>query len=193
MVYTSGMKVIIGLGNPEQRYTGTRHNVGFAVLDEYVRNNSLSFTRSSKFHGDIAEKGTGEHKVLFLKPSTYYNLVGESARAVCDFYRILPQDVLIIHDDLALPLGTMRTRLGGSSAGNNGVKSLTQHLGEDTARLRVGIYSDQREYMDAADFVLSKFNTKERATLERLQHVAEVCIEDFIYGNLTPMTYSAEA
>ena len=112
MVYTSGMKVIIGLGNPEKQYTGTRHNVGFAVLDEYARSNDLSFTRSSKFHGDIAEKGTGEHKVLFLKPSTYYNLVGESARAVCDFYRILPQDVLIIHDDLALPLGTLRTRLG---------------------------------------------------------------------------------
>ena len=187
------MKLVIGLGNPEQRYVDTRHNIGFAILDSYTDHKGISFVRSSKFHGDVAQQGVGEQKVLFLKPTTYYNLVGESARAICDFYRILPRDVLIIHDDLALPLGTLRTRLGGSSAGNNGVKSLTQHLGEDTTRLRVGIYSDQREYMDAADFVLSKFNTEERATLERLQHVAEVCIEDFIYGNLTPMTYSAEA
>lgn len=186
------MKLVIGLGNPEQRYTDTRHNVGFTVLDSYASRKGISFTRSSKFHGDVAQQGIGEHKVLFLKPTTYYNLVGESARAICDFYRISPQDVLIIHDDLALPLGTLRTRQGGSSAGNNGIKSITQHLGEDTTRLRVGIYSDQRQYMDAADFVLSKFNAEERATLERLQHVAEACIEDFIYGSLTPTTHSTE-
>ena len=191
MVYTGDMKVIIGLGNPEKQYTGTRHNVGFTVLDEYVRNNSLSFTRSSKFHGDIAEKGTGEHKVLFLKPSTYYNLVGESARAVCDFYHINPSDVLIIHDDLALPLGTIRTRTGGSDGGNNGLKSLGAHLGTATNRVRVGVWHEVHHGADKVSVVLGKFTAGERAILKSQQSKLSNIIDAFINDQFEATTHTS--
>lgn len=122
-------------------------------------------------------------------PTTYYNASGESVRALVDFYKLSPQDVLIVHDELMLPVGTLRTRTGGSDAGNNGVKSITQHIGENTARLRIGVGSEQRGQMDDADFVLSKFNAAERTTLTNLQHTAEGCVEDFIYGDFAPTTH----
>lgn len=186
------MKLIIGLGNPEKQYTDTRHNVGFAVLDEYARGNDLTFTRSGKFHGDIAEHGTGEHKVLFLKPTTYYNLAGESARAVCDFYRIPAQDVLIIHDDLALPLGTIRTRMGGSDGGNNGLKSLNSHLGTDTNRARIGVWHEVHHGADKVSVVLGKFTREERELLRAQQPKIDAIIDEFIAGSFEVTTHTNE-
>lgn len=186
------MKLVIGLGNPEQKYTDTRHNVGFAVLDAYADSHELSFAHSSKFHGDIAEQGVGEHKVIFLKPTTYYNLVGESARAVCDFYHIEPTDVLIIHDDLALPLGTIRTRTGGSDAGNNGLKSLNAHLGSSTQRVRIGVWHEAHHGADKVAVVLGKFTRKEREILQSQQPKIEEIVDSFIAGEFQATTHSGE-
>lgn len=192
MYYNKLMKLIFGLGNPESRYNDTRHNVGFFMLDSLAHHQSTEFKHSVKFKADIAECAIAGEKVLLAKPTTYYNLVGESARAIMDFYKLSPEDILIVHDELALPFNTLRTRQGGSDAGNNGVKSLNQHLGPETQRLRIGIWSELRDKMDDADFVLAKFSAAERAQLASIAEVAAQQIENFITGKLKPHTLRVE-
>ncbi|MEP6710637.1 MAG: aminoacyl-tRNA hydrolase, partial [Candidatus Saccharibacteria bacterium] len=134
------MKLIFAQGNPGDQYNTTRHNVGFAILDALAKKFEASFTSKPKFFADIAELNIEGEKILLVKPATFYNETGKSARALVDFYKLAPAtDVLVVHDDLALPFGTLRTREKGSDAGNNGIKSLNAHLGPDYARLRIGI------------------------------------------------------
>jgi PTH1 family peptidyl-tRNA hydrolase len=178
------MKLIIGLGNPEEKYTATRHNVGFSALDTYADVKGLSFQAKDKFKAAIAESNNSGEKVVFAKPSTYYNLVGESARAIADFYKIEPEDILIVHDELAIPFGVVRTRLSGSAAGNNGIKSIIEHIGHDTPRLRIGIHNDLATQIHDADFVLGKFTKDESEALQKaiLPKAIEL-IDEFINGN----------
>ena len=183
MCYTWDMKLIVALGNPESKYDKTRHNVGFFVADAFAKAHSLTWQHKPKFKADIAEaKG-----YIIAKPHTFYNLVGESARALCDFYKISPHDVLIIHDDLALPLGTLRTRHGGSPAGNNGIKSITQHLGDTTARLRIGTHADTP--MDQINFVLSKFTAREQQIINEQLPKLFALMTDFITDSFEPSTH----
>lgn len=174
------MKLIIGLGNPEERYKHTRHNVGFRVLGEYAHSKGSDFQLKDKFKACIAELTIDSKKIILAKPTTYYNNVGEAARLISDFYKIESADVLVIHDELALPFGTIRTRIGGSDAGNNGIKSISQHLSPDTARIRIGVYNDLRDRIDDADFVLSNFTKDEASTLPELTKKAIDCIDSFI-------------
>ena len=155
------MKLILGLGNPETRYDGTRHNVGFRMLDVFARANNTSFSNKPKFKADIAEFIVEGEKVLLVKPTTYYNESGQSYRALLDFYKIDPDDTLIVHDELALPFGTVRMRRGGSDAGNNGVKSINVHGGETSARIRIGVANQLRSATGDVDFVLGKFSKSE--------------------------------
>ena len=189
MLYTSHMKLIIGLGNPEERFNDTRHNVGFRMLDSLAAGAGVNFRSQSKFRADIAEWSLGGEKVLLVKPTTYYNLVGESARALMDFYKLSPSDVLILHDDLALPLGTVRTRLGGSDAGNNGIKSLNTHLGTDTARIRIGVWTDHHHGLDKASIVLGKFTRDELVTLDTLESTIAMIVQKFARHEFTATTY----
>lgn len=184
------MKLIVGLGNPESRYNGTRHNTGFFVLDELAKEHALTWQLKEKFKAHIAE--LPDKSALLVKPTTYYNLVGESVRALADFYKIPPEDILIVHDELALPFGTIRTREKGSDAGNNGIKSLNAHLGDTTKRLRIGIQNDLSAHMDAADFVLGKFTPAEKQQLEEtvLPHLKEQT-EKFLAGTFEPTKKSA--
>jgi PTH1 family peptidyl-tRNA hydrolase len=184
------MKLIIGLGNPELRYDGTRHNVGFAVLDAFAKIKSAVWQHKSKFRADIAE--LPDKSALLVKPTTYYNLVGESVRSLADFYKIPPEDILIIHDELALPFGTLRTRYKGSDAGNKGIKSLNTHLGTTTKRLRIGTDNELSAFMDASDFVLARFTPAERQQLATslLPHAAAQ-IEKFLDGSFEPTKISA--
>ena len=184
------MKLILGLGNPEQKYTGTRHNIGFATLDAYAATHEVPFNLKEKFRASIAEV-PGEEKVLLVKPTTYYNLVGESLRLITDFYKVSPNDILIVHDELSLPFGTIRARLGGSDAGNNGIKSVNAHGGTDTARLRVGISSELRARMGDVDFVLGMFSKDEQAALD--ESIIPKCldmIDDFIAGQHEPTSHT---
>lgn len=183
------MKLIIGLGNPESRYKYTRHNVGFFVLDSYAAEQGSTFQLKGKFKAEIAELTIDGEKVILAKPTTYYNHVGEAGQAITDFYKIDPSDILIVHDELALPFGTIRTRIGGSDAGNNGIKSLNQYLGSDTARIRIGIYNDLRDRIDDADFVLSHFTKEEQSTLEDLQPKIQVLVDSFIRGTFETTTH----
>lgn len=176
------MKLIVALGNPESNYDLTRHNVGFLLLDHVAAQLGATWQPKPKFKGEIAEVVIGGEKAILLKPTTYYNLVGESARAVVDFYKLSPQqDVLALHDELALPFGTLRTRLGGSDAGNNGIKSLIAHLGPDFARIRIGIANPLSSQRDAADFVLSRFNPEEQRALDDIATHALDFIDHFVH------------
>ena len=183
------MKLIVGLGNPEKRYDGTRHNVGFTMLEAYAKEQGISWKESSKFKSFIAELPDGS---MLIKPTTYYNLSGEAVRAVADFYKITPENVLVIHDDHALPFGTLRTRAGGSDAGNNGIKSINAHM-PGTNRLRVGTHVSLRDHAGDTDFVLSKFSSSEKQALALLQKSINKICDDFLRGTFIATTYQLDA
>lgn len=182
------MKLIIGQGNPSDKYTRTRHNIGWQILDSYASRKGAKWKESKKFTALIAKVKIGNEKVLLVKPLTFYNDTGLSARKIIDYYNLSPHtDVLAVHDDLAIPLGTIRRRLTGSPAGNNGIKSLNAHLGVDYARLRIGIYNDLRSKMGDTNFVLANFTSTEQNFIDdKIIPEAESQIELFIEGAYTP-------
>ena len=157
-------KLVVGLGNPGSKYQATRHNIGFEVVDRLAQGGSaVSFAR--KFDGLFAETEIDFHRVLLLKPETFMNLSGRSVGQVMRFYQLGLADLLVVCDDLNLPLGKLRIRGGGSDGGQKGLRDISAQLGtDDYARLRLGI--GQRGEMDAADFVLSRFRSSERPLID---------------------------
>lgn len=179
------MKLILAQGNPGSDYDQTRHNVGWLVLDAYAKEQGTDFTPKPKFFADIAELTVAGEKVLLVKPQTFYNETGRAARAIVDFYKLAPSDILVVHDELALPLGIIRVRERGSDAGNNGIKSLNTHLGQDYTRLRIGIANDQLDRIGAFDFVLGRFSADEHHTLNNsIIPKAVELIDHFCRGEL---------
>lgn len=176
------MKLIFAQGNPETKYDGTRHNVGFAVLDQYAAGHNATFSEKPKFFGHIAELSIAGEKTLLVKPDTYYNETGRSARALVDFYKLdTATDLLVVHDDLALPFGTLRVRQQGRDAGNNGIKSLNAHLGDSYHRLRIGVDNDLRTLAGDTDFVLGRFTQEEHTALDQtIIPAADAIIDAFI-------------
>jgi PTH1 family peptidyl-tRNA hydrolase len=165
------MKLIVGLGNPGRKYQGTRHNVGFAVLAELARRYATGRPRS-KFHGDVVEANLDGQKALLLSPVTYMNNSGASVLAARDFFKLPEQDLLVICDDLNLPLAKLRFRPGGSSGGQKGLADIIRRLGtEEVPRLRVGIGAPP-EAWDATDYVLAKFTQDEMPEIEQAVHRA---------------------
>jgi PTH1 family peptidyl-tRNA hydrolase len=157
------LKLIVGLGNPGKQYEHTRHNIGFEVIDELSRQFSIPLDQS-KFKGLY---GIGFHKgekILLLKPLTYMNLSGESIRAVMDYYQIDLEDLVVIYDDLDLPVGKIRLRQKGSPGGHNGIKSTVAHLGtQQFNRIRIGIDRPEKG-MSVPDYVLGRFRKDELST-----------------------------
>lgn len=174
------MKLIFGLGNIGPHFDGTRHNVGFMACNALAAHNQAEWLQKDKLKATIAAYTVKNEKILLAKPNTYYNLAGEAAAAIQAFYKIDTADILIIHDELAIPFGTIRARVGGSDAGNNGVKSIAAHLGPTVARIRIGIANKHTPTHDAADFVLGQFSHQERTILPRVIHTANLCVHDFI-------------
>jgi peptidyl-tRNA hydrolase, PTH1 family len=157
-------KLVVGLGNPGSKYQATRHNIGFEVVDRLAQGGSgVTFAR--KFGGLVAETEIDFHRVLLLKPETFMNLSGRSVGQVMRFYQLGLADLLVVCDDLNLPLGKLRIRGGGSDGGQKGLRDISAQLGtDDYARLRLGI--GQRGEMDASDFVLSRFRSSERPLID---------------------------
>lgn len=161
--------LIVGLGNVGNEYAHTRHNSGFMVVDAYRETHQLpEWQEKPKFKAYISEDFINGKKVILAKPTTMYNLVGESVRALKDFYKLADSDISIVHDEIDLPFGTVKEKLSGGSAGNNGIKSVISHTGENFRRIRIGIRNDLLEKMDAADFVLSKFSADEKKQLDKI-------------------------
>lgn len=180
------MKLIFAQGNPGSQYANTRHNVGFILLERLADDQSAPWKLTEKFKAAIAELSIHGEKVLLVKPLSFYNETGQVARALVDFYKLIPsEDVLVIHDELALPFGTIRVREKGSDAGNNGIKSLNAHLGEGYIRIRIGVWNEKRDLMDDAAFVLSNFTSEEQKNLKEavIPEVSRL-IELFVDGTL---------
>ena len=176
------MKIIFAQGNPEPKYANTRHNTGFFVLNALADELNVKWANKTKLHADIAEVIIANEKVLLVKPITFYNETGLSLRQIIDFYKIASnEDLLVLHDDLALPFGTIRVRERGSDAGNNGIKSINSHLEHGYSRIRIGICNELRDKMDDADFVLSKFSSielkqlKENVTPQVIKLINQFC------------------
>lgn len=187
------MKVIFALGNPGLKYAHTRHNVGFLALDSFAAPHSAEFIHKPKFQADIAELTLAGEKVLLVKPATFYNETGNSARSLIDFYKLHPAtDLLVVHDELALPFGVVRTRLNGSDAGNNGIKSLNTHLGANYPRIRVGIYNSLRNQTNDANFVLGNFSPEERDALPDILSHINFFIEQFLNGTFEATSRQTE-
>ena len=159
------MKLIVGLGNPGRKYQGTRHNVGFLVLDALAARHADG-KRKSDFQAEVVGANVGGDKALLLWPQTFMNLSGGSVLAARDFYKLSDADLMIVCDDLNLPLGKLRLRKNGSAGGQKGLENIVQRLGStDVPRLRIGIGSPPGG-RDAADFVLSRFKTDEQTEIE---------------------------
>jgi len=159
------MKLVVGLGNPGRRYEGTRHNVGYAVLRELARRFG-SGTPKAKFHGEVLEAELAGHKTLLLSPLTFMNNSGLSVQEAKGFYKVADEDLLVVCDDLNLPVAKLRFRASGSAGGQKGMEDIIRRLGsEEFARLRMGIGAPP-EGWDWADYVLSKFSKEEIAEIE---------------------------
>jgi PTH1 family peptidyl-tRNA hydrolase len=189
-LYTIGSNktvLIIGLGNPGREYEQTRHNIGFEVLDSFAQKNDFpSWLAKKDLKCQITIQNLGENRVILCKPTTFMNNSGEAGQAVQKFYRVYNQGTLAVYDELAVPFGSIRTRLGGSDAGHNGVKSLIQHIGEDFGRLRIGVGSDVSKKAKDTDFVLGKFTKAEKPELSPIIKEANALITEFIFSGQLP-------
>ena len=173
------MYIIAGLGNPTREYEKSRHNVGFEVID--VLADMLGTTvEEKKFKGCYGRGIIGGEKVLLLKPQTFMNLSGESIRAASDFYKVDPEHIIIIYDDISLDVGQLRIRKKGSAGGHNGIKNIIAHLGtQEFPRIKVGV-GDKPKKMDLADYVLSRFSKEDRAAMEDAFKEAAKAVEVMI-------------
>lgn len=176
--------LVVGLGNPGDKYENTRHNVGFMAVDELARRGRFSVQRL-KFHALTETAVIGGQGVLILKPTTYMNLSGEAVGEAARFYKIAPDHVLVISDDVDLPVGKLRIRKNGSAGGHNGLKSIIQHLGGDQfPRLKIGVGGKPHPDYDMADWVLGKFQGEDKkaidAAIERAADAVECFLKDGI-------------
>jgi len=172
------LQLLVGLGNPGGRYAGTRHNVGFMVLEQMAAAAGAGFRHQSRLHGLLSELGHGSQRLRLLMPQTFMNDSGRSVLAALDWFRLTPAQLLVIVDDMDLPLGRLRLRASGSAGGHNGLRSLIQHLGTaEFARLRIGIGAPADTPAErrarTVSHVLGPFSAAERPALEQvLQEVA---------------------
>jgi len=177
----SEIKLIVGLGNPGREYEATRHNAGFWWVDEFARSHQCLFKAEGKFHGLAARGQVHGHELFLLKPQTFMNVSGRAVGALTQFYKIAPPHILVVHDELDLPPGSAKLKLGGGHGGHNGLKDIIAHLGtRDFWRLRLGI-GHPGERADVADYVLNSPRREEQVlideAMQRAQNVASLIVE----------------
>ena len=172
---SNGTKLIVGLGNPGLIYAGSRHNVGFAVLKSLAGYLKINFKRDSSVSALVAKGKLLLQEVVLALPQTYMNLSGIAVKALLKKFKVIPQDLLVVCDDLDLELGKMKIRPQGSSAGQRGIKSIIEHLGtQEFGRLRIGI-GRPKNAQDAAKYVLSGFLRKEKTAVKQIEEDAVSC------------------
>jgi len=150
------MHLIVGLGNIGEKYQLTRHNIGFMVIDEITKNLSTSNIQKSNFHSTL-EKSTYD---LYSKPTTYMNNSGMAVQAIKEYYKLEMEDIIVIHDDIDLPFGTVKFKIGGGHGGHNGLRSIDAHIGKEYIRVRIGVGKPQ-DKADVANYVLNNFSKEE--------------------------------
>ena len=178
------MKLIVGLGNPGEEYKSTRHNMGFAAID-YISEKHGIPVKKSKNRALIGEGKIGSERVVLVKPLTFMNLSGEAVAPLAHWYKVPPEDLLVLYDDMDIPVGQMRMRPSGSAGGHNGMKSIIRHLSTDQfPRLRIGI--GRKEDADTIDYVLGKLSREEQEAQFTL--LGKVCdaVTAFVREGLEP-------
>jgi PTH1 family peptidyl-tRNA hydrolase len=176
------LHLLVGLGNPGSRYVDTRHNVGFMALERLAAAHGAAFRSQARLQGLLAEIGSGEQRLRLLMPQTYMNESGRSIRAALDWFRLDPSQLLVVVDDMDLPLGRLRLRASGSAGGHNGLRSTIQHLGTQTfARLRIGIGAPAEEPQErrarTISHVLGRFSAADKPVLEEVLQEVEAGID----------------
>jgi len=164
---TEQIKLIAGLGNPDIKYLNTRHNFGFKALDSVANKQGYQW-KNWKDMASVVFYNRKDKKILLIKPMTYMNNSGYPLRAVADFYKIKPSEILVVYDDFSIPLGSLKFRLNGSSGGHNGIKSVIENLGSDKfPRIKLGI-GPLPKYANMPDFVLNKFSNEDMPKVEKV-------------------------
>ncbi|MGI9027616.1 MAG: aminoacyl-tRNA hydrolase [Candidatus Saccharimonadales bacterium] len=185
-LYSLGLSatvIIVGLGNPGKEYAGTRHNIGFDVIDNFAKKQGFDpWLIKKDMHCMQASHTLGTTRVILCKPTTFMNESGRAVQSMQHFYKIDNSKTLIVYDELDIDFGQIRTRVGGSSAGHNGVKSVTSACGEDYARVRIGIGPKKPAVMDSADFVLAKFSKTQLEDMPALKQEANAIISEYAHG-----------
>ncbi|MDX8386414.1 MAG: aminoacyl-tRNA hydrolase [Gallionella sp.] len=177
----TAIRLIVGLGNPGREYEGNRHNVGFWWVDELAGSQNINFKSENKFHGVTARGHLHGHEVWLLKPQTFMNRSGRAVSALAQFYKILPEEIMVVHDELDLPPGVARLKKGGGHGGHNGLKDTIAHLGtKDFWRLRIGI-GHPGERSEVSNYVLGNPRREDRELIDeamkKAQGVAHLIIE----------------
>ncbi|MDX8337070.1 MULTISPECIES: aminoacyl-tRNA hydrolase [Cetobacterium] len=178
------MKLIVGLGNPGKEYDRTRHNVGFDIIDEFAEKKGFNSFKE-KFQGLITEKTIDGEKVILLKPQTYMNLSGNSIVQVVKFYKIdVANDLVVVYDDMDLPLGKIRVKTNGSAGGHNGIKSIISHLGQDFVRVKCGI-GKAKNKDENINFVLGRFTKEESEIVNPMFITVSDLLDDVLKNTQT--------
>ena len=173
------MKLVVGLGNPGKEYTHSRHNIGFLVINQLARSHDIALTKR-KFKSRWETGKISRHKVILAKPHTYMNLSGEAVTAITRFYKIVPKDIIVVHDDIDIDFGQLKIKTRGGSGGHRGIDSIITLLKEDEfVRVRVGIGRPSSD-IDPSDFVLKAFNEREKKDLKEVITKAQKCIETIL-------------
>lgn len=173
------MKLIFGLGNPGGEYANTRHNIGFILLDDYIGENKWS----KKFNGLYIEKNINGEKYIFVKPLSYMNLSGGVVSSFVKYYKVTNKDIIVIHDDLDLPVGKIRIKVNSSAGGHNGIKDITKSLNtQEFCRIKVGISNNKD--IDTKDYVLGKFSKADMDTIKNVERDVFEIIENYDFDKI---------
>lgn len=191
MYYTVGQNkviLLVGLGNPGKEYDLTRHNVGFMALDTFVDKtegmDDWIAKKDLKCHFSTGR--IGEARVIAIKPTTFMNLSGAAVQATMNFYRIAPEHIVVVHDEIDIDFGQIRLRTGGSAAGHNGIKSVSEQIGEGYGRVRIGIGPKKPARIKSESFVLQNFSEEEQAQLANLTQETTAILTEYIFGGQLP-------
>ncbi len=172
------MKMIVGLGNPGDEYNNTRHNAGFMIIDDYAKKNNISSFKE-KFNGLYAKSTHNGDSFILLKPLSYMNLSGTVIKKYANFFKIKPEDILVIHDDLDLPVGKIKIKYKGSSGGHNGIKNIIENLKTEVfPRFKIGISKDDN--ISYINYVIGKFNKNELEIIKKIYDFSPNVIDDFL-------------
>lgn len=176
--------LIVGLGNPGSKFDGTRHNAGFRAIERYCEQTGVKVDKM-KFKAVIGETTLGSKRVLLMKPQTFMNLSGEAVRDAADFYKIPPENIIVLSDDISLDVGRIRVRAKGSAGGQNGLKNIIYHLkSEDFPRVKIGVGNKPHKDYDLADWVLSRFTNDEQENINSACDRAMKAAEQIIIGGV---------
>ncbi|MES2345071.1 MAG: aminoacyl-tRNA hydrolase [Chlamydiota bacterium] len=183
-------RLIVGLGNPGAAYVGTRHNIGFRVVQSFAEEKGFHFRQTTNVKGELAQGSIGELKIFCLMPATYMNHSGEAVRLCLDYFDIPIEHLMVVVDDVDLPFGKIRLRPQGSAGGHNGLKSIKEHIKTlYYSRLRIGIAD--REHGDLADYVLGRFSAEESGKLPEIVKQAALILDTWILNGINVAMQSA--